>query len=192
MSKKGFTLIEIIAAIAIFSIAIVSISVGLMTATRTWKKSDVKLQTMYYAQGMVEVLTGSDINKLKSMGTDLVNGSSCFVYFNQDYNNFSLYFLKNGVASVSNTFSDTANPNNFIGWYNSGPAINSLVSSEDYNAGSTDANLYNKCIANNTTKKKYGGYVMLKNSGDNLYLKVRIWDLQFGQDSGSTREIYMR
>lgn len=192
MKKSGFTLIEIIVAIAIFSIGITSISLGLITAVHTWKKADVKLQTMYYSQGMVEVCKGKDINTLKALALDPVNGSSCYAYFDDDYKNFMLYFLKNGADTRITNFSDPENQNNFIGWYNSGPPINSLVSIEDNIQSNIDSNLFSKCLSNNSANKRYGAYIMIKNSGNTVYLKVKVWDLQYGSDSASTREVFMR
>lgn len=187
MRKKGFTLVEVIAAIAILSITIFAISTAFISGTRTWRDGEQKLDTMCYAQGISEAFKGANISKITQLGNDA--GSSAFFYFNEDYKNFVLY-----TASGNTTLSSPGTPPNFTDWFNFGPKIQGQVSSDDFS--NIDSGIYNKCLRNNSSKK-YGAYVAIKKDtrastvGTVYYVKVRVWDLSYGSDSESVREVYI-
>lgn len=188
MKKKGFTLIELIAAIAILSITIAAISTAFITGIKTWKNGDEKLNTMCYAQGISEAFKGSTIAKITQLGND--SGSSFFAYFDEGYKNFTLY-----TSSGSNSLTNPGTPANFTDWFNYGPKIQGKVSNDDFS--NRDTSVFNNCYNNNTSKRRYGSYIMIEKDarestiGTVYYIKVRVWDLNYGVSSESTREVYI-
>jgi len=85
--KKGFSLIEVIAAIAIFSIGILAITLAFSTSLNVSKMNDVKRDTSQYAQVIAEKFNaiGSDFFKDNDqyLKMDIGNDNSiiCNKYF---------------------------------------------------------------------------------------------------------------
>lgn len=187
MRRKGFTLVEVVAAIAILSITIFAVSTAFISGTRTWRSGEQKLDTMYYAQGISEVFKGANISKITQLGDEV--GSSAFLYFDEDYRNFVLYTANGNTALTS-----PGTPPNFTDWFNFGPKIQGKVSDDDFS--NIDTNIYNKCRRSNSNRK-YGGYIVIKKDnrpstvGTVYYVKVRVWNLSYGSDSESVREVYI-
>lgn len=190
MIKKGFTLIELVAAIAIFAIGISAISMAFSTSINTWKRNNVKMDTVTYAQTIVETFKSGGKDKLKSFSNDPTSSSgvSAFAYFDDGFNNFSIY-LNDGTtinAPGSKTFND---------WYNVGSAIRFTVSNDDN--VNKDNDLFTKCKSHNTSNKKYGAYIMIKkdtsSESEVFYLKTRVWNLQQQStaEGGTLMEIYL-
>lgn len=74
--KKGFTLIEVICAIAILSIALTGISVAYGSAARLQEKSRVKIQAMNMSNSVIEYFkasNGSDVAGIFSQTTNEIS-----------------------------------------------------------------------------------------------------------------------
>ncbi|MCM8711508.1 type II secretion system GspH family protein [Clostridium sp. SYSU_GA19001] len=187
MKKKAFTLVEVIAAVAILSIVIVAVTSAFISGTKTWRNGEQKLDTMFYAQGISEAFMGANISKITQLCND--EGSSAFVYFNDDYKDFVLYTVS-GYTSLTSA----GTPPNFIDWFNFGPKIQGKVSNDDFSY--IDTNIYSKC-KNNNSNRKYGAYIAMQKdsrastAGTVYYVKVIVWDLMYGYDSPSVREVYI-
>jgi prepilin-type N-terminal cleavage/methylation domain-containing protein len=103
--KKGFTLIEVIAAIAIFSIAILAISMAFSTSLNISQMNDIKQDTSQYAQAITEksknlIDAGStktyddpivfyfyDIDDINTCVENIFNSDDISGYKNQNGNN---------------------------------------------------------------------------------------------------------
>lgn len=192
---KGFSLIELIAAIAIFSIAIIAISLAFSLSINTWKKGNTKLSSVSYSQAIAEHFKGSGKSALKRITStpDSTDGVSCYIYFDDKLENLILYFQDGTVTYFNNGGRD------FYTWANvASPTLRGKVSSDDNT--NIDSSLYTNCKNINISKalnKKYGGYLMVKKDtpieSDMYYLKVKTWNLQGEnmENSGSTMEVYL-
>lgn len=103
--KKGFSLIEVIAAIAIFSIGILAITLAFSTSLNVSQMNDVKQNTSQYAQAIME----KSKNIIES-GNNPDNLSKTFYFYNlSDIDNClqsiftgsddKLYFNQNGIVN---------------------------------------------------------------------------------------------
>ncbi|MDF2502999.1 prepilin-type N-terminal cleavage/methylation domain-containing protein [Clostridium sp.] len=108
--KKGFTLIEVIAAIAIFSIAILSISMAFSTSLNISQMNDIKQDTSQYAQAITENYKALGYNAIdnKYKSTDNTTLSD-FKYFN-NLNDIQNWFYGGGMPSISGNVDNNAYP----------------------------------------------------------------------------------
>lgn len=97
MKKKGFTLIELIAAVAIFSITIVSISTAFSLSISTKRINQSKIDTMYKVQTIAETFKSAGVSKLTGKLQGVQSGS-CFVYFNDDMNDFNSWYNTGNIS----------------------------------------------------------------------------------------------
>lgn len=89
MKKKGFTLVEVVAAVAILAIFLTSISPAFLNSISALDSGEKILNTNSYAQAIIETYRSLGKAKLKDMYID--NGSkkvSKIIYFN-DYDDLS-------------------------------------------------------------------------------------------------------
>jgi prepilin-type N-terminal cleavage/methylation domain-containing protein len=78
--KKGFTLVEVIAALAILTAGITVIYSGFMNSSQTWKKEKVNLELVSGAQSISQVLKARGKVNLEAV-TDYDN--NLYVYFDE-------------------------------------------------------------------------------------------------------------
>ncbi len=78
--KKGFTLIELIAAIAILSIAMVGISNAIFFGSNVSAKNTKKVNTSVFAQYMIQTYKSQGKNYIKSLYSG--NSFTGYCYFN--------------------------------------------------------------------------------------------------------------
>jgi prepilin-type N-terminal cleavage/methylation domain-containing protein len=172
VKKKGYTLIELIAAIAIFAIVMSAVYTTFSTSIKIWSRADLKLGTSTYSQSIIETLKSQGVDKLKNMYNSS-SGNSCYIYFDDNLSNLIVY---NGVAS---------SPLNLLTWVKD--STTKLTSSVTEN--------YTSC-KNFSSGRKYGASIFIKQSDASnkvYYARVRVWDLkrQNGAETESLREIYL-
>lgn len=205
MKNKGFTLIEVIAAVAILAISIISITMAVSLAINIRTKADIKLSTMYYSQGISEAFKAAGPNKwlIDPSNSLSTANSSYFAYFDENYNNFVIY-SSSGLITINNP----SNPVNFTDWFSNGPFINGTVCSPNDDYENINQNLFANpdSTVNSCSKiynffpqikgRKYGAYIIIEQdtraatSGAH-YLKVKVWNMQYGLSSESERELYI-
>lgn len=174
MKKKGFTLVELIAAIAIFAIVMSAVSLTFSTSIKTWNRADLKLEASTYSQSIIETLRSQGAAKIKTMYSDSVNGNSGYIFFDDNITNLSVY---NNGTSTSQT------------------DLSTWVKNSTTKLTGTVAENYSSCKIN-SNNKKYGASIFIKQSDSvNLvyYVRVKVWDLkrQNGADTESLKEIYI-
>jgi prepilin-type N-terminal cleavage/methylation domain-containing protein len=111
--KKGFTLIELIIALAIFSMSILAVTMGFSVSIKIRQMNDVKQATAGYAQAIIENFRVTGYNNIDAVYTgDLTTGVSTYVYFNEDMSNFNSWFQNyiNGIETFSGNVDTTAYP----------------------------------------------------------------------------------
>lgn len=82
--KKGFTLIELIAAIAILSIAMVSISSAVCAGANISAKNSKKVDTSVFAQNIIETYKSQGKNSIKELYLDKSDEFEGYCYFNDE------------------------------------------------------------------------------------------------------------
>lgn len=95
--KKGMTLIELVAALAILTGGITVIYSGFMNSTQTWKKEKVNLELVSGAQSISQVLKARGKVNLETIYTEY--DTKLYVYFDEysdinqsfEVNNFSRF-----------------------------------------------------------------------------------------------------
>ncbi|MBX4265793.1 type II secretion system protein [Clostridium estertheticum] len=101
--KKGFTLVELIVSLAIFSICMVAISMVFSVSFNTRQMNDIKQSTAGYSQAIVENFRSAGHDKLDTVYKGSIDsGVSSFVYFS-DMGNFNSWFQKyiSGNTSIT-------------------------------------------------------------------------------------------
>ena len=99
--KKGFTLIELIASLAIFSLSILVISVAFFASFNAKQMNDIKQSTAGYSQAIIESFrTIGYANLDLKYSSATTPGVSTFVYFN-DMSNVNLQNYINRTAIIS-------------------------------------------------------------------------------------------
>ncbi len=94
--KKGFTLIEVIAAIAIFSIAFVAVSLAFSIAITTGQGNEISQNNIQFSETIIEKFrTSYDFSSIGS------NGVSYNIYFN------SIGDLEDGINEMISGTADT-------------------------------------------------------------------------------------
>ena len=102
--KKGFTLIELIAAIAILSIAMVGICSAVYTGTNISAKNSKKLNTSVFANNMIQALKTENKDNLGE-NYNFSNEkpmSSCYCYFDNEDELQKLLKTKIDVTNSAN------------------------------------------------------------------------------------------
>jgi len=168
--KKGFTLIELIAAIAILGIVFAGVSIGLIAGVRTEKKSDAKLETSTFAKALVENIKVQDESTLKNINT--VN----YIFFDDKAT------LEDGMIKLFIRNSSTASTKTDI----------AILPSKNLSYCS-----YSSCKAVNQNSshnnRKYGACILINSTTANRYeVQVWMWDFKFGEGSLAKREFYIR
>ncbi|AGK98205.1 type II secretion system protein [Clostridium pasteurianum] len=105
--KKGFTLVEVVASIAIFSITILAISMAFSTSLNISQMNDIKQDTSQYAKAITEnyiALRYSAINI--NANTEV----SAFKYFNTVDDIQNLFNTGNSMTNISGSVNNTAYP----------------------------------------------------------------------------------
>ena len=174
MKKKGFTLVELIAAIAILAIVTSAIFPAFLTSVKIWSRGDLKLGTTTYAQSIIETLKSQGADKLKNMYSS-ASGSSCYVYSDDNLTNFRVY---NGSLS---------SPSDLLTW---------VKDSSTKLTGLVNENYISCKDSSYSGGRKYGAYIFIKQSDATnkvYYARIRVWNLQRqnGAETGSLREIYL-
>ncbi|MBU3183879.1 PulJ/GspJ family protein [Clostridium estertheticum] len=158
--KKGFTLVELIVSLAIFSIFMVAISMVFSASINTRQISDIKQSTAGYSQAMIENFRAAKYDKLETVyNGNMTTGVSTFVYFN-DMSDINAWFQNytDGITQVAlNVDSSTYPP----------PSGNQL---------------YGALLKINKTNLA-GGVI-------SYHIYVRVWIIAKGANSQSVRDIY--
>jgi prepilin-type N-terminal cleavage/methylation domain-containing protein len=171
VKKKGYTLIELIAAIAIFAIVMSAVYTTFSTSIKIWSRADLKLGTSTYSQSIIETLRAQGAGRLKDMYS-IPDGNSCYIYFDENLTNFRVY-------------GSTTSPENLLTW---------VKDSTTKLTGSVTEN-YTSCKSL-SSGMRYGAFIFIKQSDASnkvYYARVRVWDLkrQNGADTESLKEIYL-
>lgn len=127
--KKGFTLVEVVAAIAIFSITILAISMAFSTSLNISEMNDIKQDTSQYAQAITEksknlIDSGSTSTTTQPVTFyfyDIGDINSCLenLFANQSIDQYS---NSNGTNLYGNKFKygvsiNTTKPDSSINYY---------------------------------------------------------------------------
>lgn len=165
--KKGFSLIEVVAAIAIFSIAILAISMAFSASLNISQMNDIKQDTSQYAQAITENYKALGYNEINIKYNDLLSNNgimSGFQYFNTIDDIQTWFNNDNGqkmpdILSIADKIDNNSYP------LAQGKKFGALISISKTNlSGSTNADVYR--------------------------IYVRVWRLDKGAQSQSLREIY--
>lgn len=164
--KKGFSLIEVIAAIAIFSIGILAITMAFSTSLNVSKMNDVKRDTSQYAQIITE--------KFNAMGYNEIN---------THYK--SIPYKDSGINKVEdfryfNNIDDIPNNESLLSVSGNGDKELLYPMAEENKFG----------VLIRVTKDR----LQQDENQDNVYytrynIYIRVWDLNKGSQSQSIREI---
>lgn len=112
--RKGFTLVELIGALAILAIGMVGISLAFNTSSTMWKKTKESMELVSDNQSIAQNLRAEGKNMVEEIYNDIKNknntSDSCYIYFN-DYDEIkttitSEPFTDYKVASASPSFSE--------------------------------------------------------------------------------------
>ncbi|MBU3110251.1 type II secretion system protein [Clostridium lacusfryxellense] len=109
--KKGFTLVELIASLAIFAMAMVAISMAFFASTTTRQMNDVKQSTAGYAQAIIETFRGSTETVYKTVDST-ESPTFIFVYFNNmvDFNDWYKAYIVIGAKITTKEGNPTTYP----------------------------------------------------------------------------------
>lgn len=80
--RKGFTLVELIAAMAILSIVMASVSLAFSSSYATWKRDNVSMELYTLNQTLSENLRASGKKKITEMYDASSEGKTLNCYFN--------------------------------------------------------------------------------------------------------------
>lgn len=158
--KKGFTLIELIASLAIFAFAMLAITMGFSASLNSRQMNDIKQSTVGYSQAIIENFRVVGYSNLDAVYKgDMTTGVSTFVYFNNDMSNFNTWFQNyiSGTTQVTGNVVSTSYP------LSTGNQFGALIK-----------------IAKTSVA---GG-------GTPYHIYVRVWRLDKGAKSQSVRDIY--
>lgn len=188
--RKGFTLVEVIAASVIFAIVVVGCIPAFSYATDVSREVDVKNQTQVFAGEIIEDLVvggfSTDASKI-----DLGLQGSAIIYFNtkEDAD-------KNVIMNDISFYNDMSGTNysKISEWIaNTSTRIGDLGLATHDDAASSPSStlaLYNNASCN-PSHKKYAAYIYLENDGDaknpTLYIKVRVWNLKYKNNNGTNK-----
>lgn len=174
MKKEGFTLIELIAAIAILAIVTSAIFMAFSTSARVWTRGRVRLGTSSYSQSIIEAFKAQGADKFKNMYSSS-SGNSCYIYFDDNITNFRVY---NGSVST---------PTDLLTW---------VKDNSTKLTGSVNES-YTSCKDSNYSGgRRYGAYIFIKQSDTAnkvYYARIRVWDLQSQNiaETESLKEFYI-
>ena len=158
--KKGFTLVELIASLAIFSLAILAISMAFSASLITRQKNDIKQSTVHYSQAIIENFRTVGYDNLGTVYKgDTTTGVSTFVYFNNDMSNFNAWFRNyiNGTTQIT---------------------------------GNVDSSTYPLSTGNQFGTLIKIAKISVDGGGTPFHIYVRVWRLDKGAQSQSVRDIY--
>lgn len=166
IKKKGFTLVELIGALAILAIAMTGVSLAFNTSSTTWKNTKLNLELVSYNQSVSQSIRAQGKDKVKKIynkvkKSEKLNGE-CYVYFN------SYEDIQNGISA----------------------------NNEDYFISSNGTPGYVECSSNNINNKKYGAMIELWDEKSISYYplfkaKVTVWVFKQGTNAKSESTFYI-
>lgn len=165
--KKGFTLVELIGAIAILAISMTGISLTFNTSSTMWKKTRVSLELVSDNQSITQNLRAQGKDNVKEIYDH-------FEYINSN-SNFYLYFDN----------------------YDEIKAIISSKDYSNYTIATSVTPDFNECTSKNDKNKKYGALVKIQDATPigNYYklygITLTVWSLQEGENSKSETTFYI-
>ncbi len=161
--KKGFTLTELIVSLAIFSIAMVTISMVFFASLNTRQTNDVKQSTAGYAQAIIENFRTVGYSKINDLYKgDMTTGVSKFVYFN-NMSNLNVWFQK----YISGTTIITGNEDSRTYPLSTENQFGALIK------------ISKVSITENVAEEIFS-----------YHIYVRVWELSKGSKGQSVRDIY--
>jgi len=169
-NKKGFTLIELIAAIAILTIAFMGITLAITYSIKTEKKSNVKLDTSFYVKGIVEMI--------RSQGG--IKSEKYCIYFDDMYDDTDTTNVK---GHLKKSFYD-----HYVNGVD-GTDVRMGVELADKVPTSVE---YRSLKDNNTNKRGYCCVINIAPEGAKIF-KIKLWvlDLNYENKNSIYREFYL-
>ena len=166
MKKRGFTLVELIASIAIIAIIMTAASPAFLMSIKLWKNNRAKINTMAYSQAIAEYYKSNGMENLKTIYDSSEKNSDLsttnYIYFDNDC----------------------------------GDAMKKTIDDNASRFGKTAVEDYNTCKTRNTGNKKYGAFLKIfKVSGTtntNVFgVRVVVWNFANGNEASSSRVLYL-
>ncbi|SMC24422.1 prepilin-type N-terminal cleavage/methylation domain-containing protein [Clostridium acidisoli DSM 12555] len=185
--KKGFTLVELIIAMAILVIASGGIGLAVETSSSLYGQNTSDLKSTEYTDKILECFKGKGLNSLSSMynNSTRVNGEDATTTSTTKY--LYLYFNNDDVND------NTEDSLNYI--------LKNTTNFQMVDEGINGAASYADCSSNNTSNYKYGAIVTLTKNYDydlndnstgaaaaqryNFYtykIDVKLYDFEKGQN----------
>lgn len=173
--RRGFTIIEMIVAIAFFTIATVGISFVISTSANMYKMENTKFQTISVADSIINQLKSRGILETDASSTTNITGLNYFFGATSDVDEYRYIFLNYDELSSQTLIH--------------GSYIVAPIYSDDY---SSDLANFQSCKTDNINNKRFGAFVHIsRNNGDkttganynidyyyNTYtIDVKVWDL---------------
>lgn len=170
--KKGFTIIEIVIALAILLVAVTSVNLIYSTSSQIWKLSGYNANTAALNQAVSQ--------RMRAEGKrNVVN------IFNTTHN-YYIYF--NNVDGITNGVTTNDGIDDAIDL-----AINGTVDNKFKVLGGSVGNLAD-CKLNNGNKTRYGALVMvskLDDTNNKLYeFDITVWDLKRNNDLSKSNSVF--
>lgn len=189
MKKKGFTIVEVIIAIAVFAIVTTSITLVINTSSNMYKQENVKFQTISAADSI--------IHQLKSRGAaeKTINSGGTI----SSLSNFFEYTVGN-AASAMNDGSTITQVDSYI-YFNYGDDLTNIpLNFNRYQEITVGSGNYNNCNSIKPNNKNFGALVSITRSNFQKYnsansdlnaqwyynvykIDVTVWNLNEGEYS---------
>jgi prepilin-type N-terminal cleavage/methylation domain-containing protein len=107
--KKGFTLVELIAALAILAISMIGIYLAFDTSSIIWRKTSETLEIVSHSQSIAQNLKAQGKYKVKQINDHITTGNvGCYLFFN-DYDEIKSTITNNNYSKYISTLSPTFN-----------------------------------------------------------------------------------
>lgn len=169
-SEKGFTLIELIAAIAILFIGLVGTSLSFNSSSKIFSIEKNNLELVSNNQSIAQNIKEQGKDKVETIFTylkaNVPPSNACYIYFD-NYDE-----IKNTIASSDLTVYKIA----------------------------SNSKGYSECLSKKTGTKKYGAMIEFSDvamggvdyPSYKLYnLKITVWNLEIGENSKSQTTLYI-
>lgn len=167
--KKGFTLIELIVALAIFAISTSAIATMVNTSSNIYSIEDKKISVITSAQKIMQGLKSNGAEGLKKFYENETLKAKTGTYFYIFFDNRDRLLeskIKHGGTEEK-----------------AKPII--LDETKYIKTGKDSTGNYEECSKNNTQDKKYGALIQITKETEEKYygfdtykLKVEVWDLR--------------